>query len=251
MATLSIRDGAMSEITNAEAIKQWSNAPQAFVENFGDEGDFTRRYLLNPVIFALLGDVTDKAILDAGCGQGYLSRLLARKGATVTGIEPAESWYRYAQQKEQAEHLGISYVQEDLSSCTLFSERFDYVIANMVLMDIPDYKTALRNCVAALKKGGGLLISLLHPCFEESGSAWAGKGYVATHGYFGERVVPQSYAPLMHRPLSAYLNAIIQAGCMLQQVIEPKLDEEIARQHHCERYYHVPGYIVMYATKLL
>lgn len=240
----------MPEITNAEAIQQWSNVPQELVENFGDEGDFTRRYLLNPAIFALLGDVTGKTILDAGCGQGYLTRLLARKGAIVTGVEPAEKFYAYAVQKEQAEQLGINYLQEDLSALTTFADNFDYVVANMVLMDIPDYIAALRNCVAALKKGSGLLISLLHPCFEESGSAWAGKGYVEVRDYFRERTVPQLYAPFTHRPLSTYLNAIIQAGCMLQQVIEPQLDEEIARQHQCERYYYVPGYIVIYATKL-
>ena len=74
----------MSEITNAEAISQWSNAPHEVIENFGDEGDFARQYLLNPAIFALLGDVTSKKILDAGCGEGYLCRLLAKKGA----IEP-------------------------------------------------------------------------------------------------------------------------------------------------------------------
>ncbi|HLG63008.1 MAG TPA: class I SAM-dependent methyltransferase [Ktedonosporobacter sp.] len=237
----------MSEITNAEAIKQWSNVPQELAENFGDEGDFTRRYLLNPAIFALLGDVTGKAILDAGCGQGYL----ARKGAIVTGVEPAEKFYAYAAQKEQEERSGINYIQEDLSAFTTLTESFDYVIANMVLMDIPDYVTALRNCVAALKKGGGLLISLLHPCFEESGSAWADKGYVEVRDYFRERTVPQHYAPFVHRPLSTYLNAIIQAGCMLQQVIEPQLDKEIARHHQRERYHYVPGYVVIYATKLL
>ena len=90
----------MAEITNTDAIKAWSRAPQEIVANFGDEGDFTRRYLLNPVIFGLLGDVAGKTILDAGCGQGYLSRLLAKKGAVVTGLEPAEPWYAYAVQRE-------------------------------------------------------------------------------------------------------------------------------------------------------
>ncbi|MBA2394746.1 MAG: methyltransferase domain-containing protein [Ktedonobacteraceae bacterium] len=71
---------------------------------------------MNPVLFSLLGDVTGKTILDAGCGQGYLCRLLARKGAKVTGIEPAESWFNYALQKEHTEPLGIMYQQEDLST---------------------------------------------------------------------------------------------------------------------------------------
>lgn len=33
----------------------------------------------------LLGDLEGRAVLDAGCGQGYLSRMLAARGARVTG----------------------------------------------------------------------------------------------------------------------------------------------------------------------
>jgi 2-polyprenyl-3-methyl-5-hydroxy-6-metoxy-1,4-benzoquinol methylase len=240
----------MAEITNADAIEEWSHMPREIVESFGDEGDFTRKYLLNPVIFDLLGDVTGKTILDAGCGQGYLSRLLARKGAIVTGIEPASLLYDYALQREHAEPLGITYLQEDLSILTPMLNRFDYVIANMVFMDIPDYLLALRNCIASLKSNGELIFSLLHPCFEESGSEWTKKQYVEVRDYFEERVVKQTYGHFVHRPLSAYINSVVQAGCMFQKVIEPRLEDTIARQHQAERYWHVPGYIVIYATKL-
>src|SRR5215471_2322279 len=90
--------------------------PQELIEGFGDEGDMTHQYLLNPAIFALLGDVRGKTILDAGCGQGYLCRLLAKAGANVTGIEPSEAFYTYALHREQIEQLGIHYVQADLST---------------------------------------------------------------------------------------------------------------------------------------
>lgn len=101
----------MSEVTNEATIKAWGNAPLEKAEQFGDEGDTTRQYMLNPALFALLGDVNGQHILDAGCGQGYLCRLLAKRGATMTGIEPAETWYTYAQKREQDEPLGIQYLQ--------------------------------------------------------------------------------------------------------------------------------------------
>jgi 2-polyprenyl-3-methyl-5-hydroxy-6-metoxy-1,4-benzoquinol methylase len=239
----------MQHISNAENIRAISAAPVELVEQFGDEGDNTRKYLLNPALFVLLGDVHGKTMLDAGCGQGYLCRLLARRGARITGIEPAQLWYAYAWQREQQEALGIQYVQDDLSTWTPEPERYDWVIANMVFMDIPDYLPALHNCVAALKPGGGLIFSLLHPCFEESGSAWAGKGYVEIRDYFCERPVAQSYGYYIHRPLSAYLNSVIQAGCAIRQVIEPQMDEETAARLQAERYACVPGYIVIYAVK--
>ena len=239
----------MAEFTNADAIEEWSRLPREIVENFGDEGDFTRKYLLNPVIFDLMGDVTGKTILDAGCGQGYLSRLLARKGAIVTGVEPTFPLYNYALHREQVERLGITYLQEDLSTLSPMPDMFDYVIANMVFMDIPDYLPALRNCISALKSNGGLIFSLLHPCFEEPGSEWSKKHYVEVRHYFEEQVVKQTYGFFVHRPLSFYLNSLVQEGCALQKVIEPRVDETIAQQYQAERYFHIPGYIVIYATK--
>lgn len=244
-----LQEDRLTKLTNTEAIKAWSSASPETVAQFGEEGDFTRRHLLNSVIFDLLGEVEGKSILDAGCGQGYLSRLLAKKGAMVTGIEPAESWYAYAVQREQAEPLGIRYVQEDLSTWTALPNTFDAVIANMVFMDIPDYLPALRACIASLKNGASFIFSLLHPCFEETGSLWKEKGYVEVHDYFQERVVKQGYAHFVHRPLSTYLNSLIQEGCTLKKLVEPQLDQALAQQYHAERYWHVPGYLVIHALK--
>jgi hypothetical protein len=120
----------------------------------------------------------------------------------------------------------------------------------MVLMDIPEYESALTNCITALRPAGKLIFSILHPCFEEPGSAWSGKGYVATHDYFQERAITQTYGYFFHRPLSDYLNSVVRAGCMIQQVLEPQLDPEIAARYSAERYAFVPGYLIVCATKL-
>jgi 2-polyprenyl-3-methyl-5-hydroxy-6-metoxy-1,4-benzoquinol methylase len=239
----------MNDLTNADIINAYSNIPQEVIEGFGDEGDLTRQYLLNPALFALLGDVRSTPILDAGSGQGYLARLLARRGARVTGLEPSDGFYRYAVQRELAEQLGIQYIQADLSTWEPPASTFQTVIANMVLMDIPDYEPALRNCVLALQPMGRLIVSILHPCFEEPGSAWKSQGYVVVRDYFTERAIPQTYGAFIHRTLSTYLNSIIRAGCMIDQVLEPQLAPAITAQHDAERYAAVPGYLVIAATK--
>ncbi len=40
-----------------------------------------------------------RRVLDAGCGNGYFSRMLAGRGAEVTGVEPAESLISFAREK--------------------------------------------------------------------------------------------------------------------------------------------------------
>jgi len=251
-------------ITNQQAIQAWSDAAPAHVDDFDDEGDVPRRLLLNPAIFALLGDPGGKRILDAGCGQGYLARLLARRGAQVAGVESAAGWYAQATAREQAAPLGILYAQEDLSQlrfphATLGdAASFDAVIANMVLMDIPDYEPALHACVAALKPGGSLIYSLSHPCFEEESARWGEQGHVAVNDYLREYAIPQTFASRFHRPLSHYLNATIQAACTLQRFIEPGLTAEQVDQAEMQgqtgawytRNQRVPSYVVVHAIKI-
>ena len=241
----------MTDITNQDIINAWSNALQEDAERHGDEGDFARQHLLNPALFALLGNVEDKSVLDAGCGQGYLCRILARKGAHVIGVEPAEVWYRYSFEREQREPLGITYLQQDLSTFTSHDSTFDIVISNMVFMDIPDYQAAIRNCIASLKQGGTLIFSISHPCFEEDTSEWDKKGYVEVREYLDDYTIQQGYGYRFHRSLSSYLNLVIEAGCVIQRVIEPRLSEAIVQQYGIEhaRNAYVPQFLVVVAIK--
>lgn len=243
----------MNTYTNQDAISVWSSAALAHANDFGEQGDFAREHMLNPAIFAMLGDSYGKRILDAGCGQGYLCRLLAKRGASVVGMEPAEGWLQQAMAREAAAPLGITYIQEDVSSLDLQRHRlgvFDAVIANMVFMDIPNDEPAFHNCVEVLASGGSLIFSLSHPCFEEESARWGEHEYVAVHEYLREYLIPQTFASRIHRPLSHYLNLVARSGCILRQVIEPGLDAEFVQLGpQYARNHHVPNFIVMHATK--
>jgi 2-polyprenyl-3-methyl-5-hydroxy-6-metoxy-1,4-benzoquinol methylase len=82
-------EALMSTLANTDNIQAWSDFQTAMVAANGEEGHAARRYVLNPVLFELFGELAGKAVLDAGCGTGYLARLCAKRGAHVTGIEPA------------------------------------------------------------------------------------------------------------------------------------------------------------------
>ncbi len=237
-------------ISNAEAIAHWATIPQEFIDSFGDEGDVAHQYLLTPTIFALLGDIQGKTILDAGCGQGYLARLLSKRGAQVTGLEPATLLIEYAIKREEAEHSGIRYIQADLSTFAEPTQSFDIIIANMVLMDIPDDEAAIDACFAHLRPSGQFICSLIHPCFEESDSVFQGQGYIAVHEYFREYAIPQRWGYRFHRPLSHYFAALIRRGGLIRAVVEPQLDPAQAKGALSEnRNLHVPAFIVIQAIK--
>lgn len=235
--------------TNESNIKSWSDYSLEEIEKFGDDGDFARQHLLTPTILSLLGDVKGKKILDAGCGTGYLSRKLAKLGAVVTGIEPSEI-VKYDIERETKDKLGITYFQKDLSSTEDMVNDFDIVVSNMVLMDIPDYKSAIHNCVQSLKHGGIFVFSISHPCFEEGGDEWKRKGYVEVREYFREYETTQRFGVATHRPLSSYMNLVINEGCNISEVVEPQLKEaDLGTDRKGDRDIHVPSFIFIKVIK--
>jgi len=58
------------------------------VTNFWDRNkkQIQSDFLCRPYVISLLGNVKKKKILDAGCGEGYISRILSEKKAIVVGI---------------------------------------------------------------------------------------------------------------------------------------------------------------------
>ena len=76
----------MTAPTRTSAYDQYADAYAAYVatrEQDALEGD---PFGILPPLLAQLGDVTGQEVLDAGCGEGYLARILAARGARVTGV---------------------------------------------------------------------------------------------------------------------------------------------------------------------
>jgi len=82
-------------------------------ERAGDRGDFWHRHLILPAVLAALGDVAGLAVFGIGCGNGGLSRLLARRGATVTGVDVAPPLVARAREREVPQPLGVTSLTAD------------------------------------------------------------------------------------------------------------------------------------------
>jgi 2-polyprenyl-3-methyl-5-hydroxy-6-metoxy-1,4-benzoquinol methylase len=71
--------------------KQWNEAAEPWTDFVRKGKDFYREEMNNPALFGLLGNIKGKKILDLACGEGSNTRILARKGATVVGVD---NWRR-------------------------------------------------------------------------------------------------------------------------------------------------------------
>jgi 2-polyprenyl-3-methyl-5-hydroxy-6-metoxy-1,4-benzoquinol methylase len=77
-------DGPLEEIRNC-----WNLLADDWRVQVGADGDSNRRLNSDPVLWEFAGDVRGLAVLDAGCGTGYLSAKLRDRGARVTGVDLA------------------------------------------------------------------------------------------------------------------------------------------------------------------
>ena len=88
----------------------WDEVATDYHKTVGETGDSYHRTNVNPVIFDILGDIKGLSVLDLACGQGYLSRILARKGASVIGVDLSEKMLEIARDSEESEPLGVKYI---------------------------------------------------------------------------------------------------------------------------------------------
>lgn len=237
--------------TNQAAIRRWDGIPREALDAMEPDGDFAKRHLVNPVLLRMLGDVRDRRVLDAGCGHGYFSRMLAERGAEVVGVEPS-NMYGYAVEKETELRQGITYIQADLTEAPELGGPFDAVVCSMVLSAIPDWKPAMRHCVANLKPGGLFAFSVNHPAFENLWHTWQQHGEYRLRRYLEEYELDVKYASDFHRPISSYLNELVNLGCRLREFAEPGLDPDVAERAEAEApgiesYVHLPNFLIVAA----
>jgi len=188
--------------------------------------------LTNPAAAALLdltGPVAGADVLDLACGHGVVARELARRGATVVGLDLSAGLLDRARAREAAAPLGIRYVHGSATDVdALAGERFDVVVCNFGLSDIDDLDGACATVAAGLRPGGRFVFSILHPCFagdEQVSGAWPTDGTYYDEGWWrasGARSTLRREVGANHRTVSTYVNALVAHGLAVDAMVEPR-----------------------------
>jgi ubiquinone/menaquinone biosynthesis C-methylase UbiE len=193
-----------------------------------------------PNVVALAGNVQGQRMCDLACGQGWIARELARRGAHVTGIDLAENMLEIARRHEKHAPLGIEYVQGDAQSALELTDgSFDGCICVMALMNLDDLPQVFQTVHRILKPGGWFVFAITHPCFQTPGAHWItmpeGRAARVVTGYFHERIWTsgsgggvRSRVGEHHRMLSTYLNALVAVGFVFERMVEPAVSSELA-----------------------
>jgi SAM-dependent methyltransferase len=215
--------------------------------------DESRDLCNTPAFFAMLPDVTGQRGLDIGCGEGHNTRLLADRGARMTGLDIASGMVQPARATEIAEPRQIRYVRASASALPFADRSFDFVTAFMSLMDMAEHARAVDEVHRVLEPNGFFQLSMTHPCFQTPMWEWvhdeAGQRRGVVCGdYFRELtgeidewtfgaarrdgLAPREFRiPRFTHTLSGWLNLFLDAGFALQRFCEPTVDEATLAAH--------------------
>lgn len=239
---------------SVEAGRMWNDNADVWTELSRAGYDVCRDLFNTPTFLEILPDINNLEGLDIGCGEGNNTRLLARQGAKMTGIDISERFIEHARAEEERETRWISYRVANAVHLPYPKETFHFATAFMSLMDIPEVERAICEAYRILKPGGFLQFSISHPCFDtpyrkklhdEEGKAYAFEigGYF--HGLNGEveewtfgalsadrrECVKKFKVPRFTRTISEWLTAVLEAGFTLDRFAEPRPSDEVVREH--------------------
>jgi ubiquinone/menaquinone biosynthesis C-methylase UbiE len=216
--------------------------------------DIYRDYLNTPAFLSMLPNVSNLKGLDIGCGEGHNTRLLAKRGAIMTGIDISDVFIEHAQQMELKEPLGIDYRVASALRLPFDKYCFDFVTAFMSMMDIPSLSTVVAEVHRVLKVNGFFQFSITHPVtsspvHKTTKMSPEGKAVMLIADYFQENDVfgpveewifsatpvderakfSRFKVPRFHRTLSTWVNTLVDHGFAIQRMTEPVAsDEQIA-----------------------
>jgi 2-polyprenyl-6-hydroxyphenyl methylase/3-demethylubiquinone-9 3-methyltransferase len=151
------------------------NADPAELAKFSDlahhwwdlESEFRPLHQINPLRLDWingLASLQGKRVLDIGCGGGILADSMARKGASVLGVDLSTKALKVAQLHAlEAATANVEY--REISAEALAAEQpreFDVVTCMEMLEHVPDPASVVQACATLVKPGGWVFFSTIN-----------------------------------------------------------------------------------------
>ena len=233
---------------------QWTEAARDWI----DTDQAVRTGMLDSWMLDALGDVYGQTVIDIGCGEGRFCRLLAERGAIVTGVDLTE---RLIEQARAFGSEGETYIvgdAEDLEGVPDGS--FDAAVSYIVLVDLLDYRRSVREAYRVLRPDGRFVVCNVHPM----------RSAVIDFGGWIKDLDRKLFYPVdnyteegprefnwwgrsfmnMHRTLSSHVSAFLEAGLVLEALHEPVPSEEQLLEHpEFDDELRVPNFVIFALKK--
>jgi len=206
-------------------FEAWETHAQWWQDGHTDGADPEYVEQIVPIVRTALEG--SRVVLDIGAGEGQLARDLTEHGAQVTGLDPSVAQLRTALQRAG----GPTYALGAAAALPFADVAFDGVLACLVFEHITEMEAAMAEIGRVLQPGGRFVLILNHPLMQSPDSGWI-DDYILEEQYWRigpylpvdirEETLDKGVTlPFVHRPTSAYLNAMFANGFVVDGFDEP------------------------------
>ncbi|MEU6583683.1 class I SAM-dependent methyltransferase [Nocardia sp. NPDC046763] len=185
----------------------------------------------------LLGDVTDKRILEIGCGSAPCSRWLASHGAHPVGLDISRAMLDRGLAAMAAGGPRVPLIQAGAEELPFADESFDLACSAFGAVPfVADSARVMREVHRVLKPGGRWVFSVNHPMRWIFPDDPGPEGLRATIPYFDRTPyveLDSNGEPTYvehHRTIGDRVREIVAAGLVLTDIIEPDWPEWLDRE---------------------
>jgi ubiquinone/menaquinone biosynthesis C-methylase UbiE len=201
----------------------------------GDHGSAYHRQLAIPATLDLLRPQPGEEILDVGGGQGVLAPYLVEAGARVTVVD-ASAKLIAAAKRRHGRLRGARFLVGDArrlpAVAGLEPARHDAATLLLCIQDMDPLEDVMRGLDWALRPTARVVLLMTHPAFRQPRhSGWGyDEGRKLTYrrvdAYLEPMAVPMKSlggglpTRSFHRPISAYVNALADAGFVTDAMLE-------------------------------
>jgi len=172
----------------------------------------------------LLGDISNKKLLEIGCGDGRSLKYVSDRGASeLWGLDISPAQIERAREFLRAQGIDAKLLCAPMESeCGLPEQYFDMVYSVYAIGWTTDLNRTFGKISACLKKGGIFIFSWSHP-IHKCVSLSNGR-LLFCNSYFDEAWYTVSLGEqeimLSNRKLSTYINALAANGFAIEQMVE-------------------------------
>lgn len=194
----------------------------AWRENAANWTDVVRKKLIDSRNLAtdeaIVGAVMSchpASVLDLGCGEGWLTRVLSERGITCTGVDAIPSLIDSAKSLGGGDFRVASF--DELSESGL-DVIVDAVVANFSLIGGDAVDAVIRHVPHLLNPRGYLIVQTVHPAFAEVlpyRDGWVEGSWVGCPAGFTKP------APWYFRTIETWIRTIRDSGLQIVEVKEP------------------------------
>ncbi|MFJ9366974.1 class I SAM-dependent methyltransferase [Nocardia sp. NPDC101769] len=185
----------------------------------------------------LLGDITDKRILEIGCGSAPCSRWLASHGAHPVGLDISRAMLDRGVAAMAAGGPRVPLIQAGAEELPFADESFDLACSAFGAVPfVADSARVMREVHRVLKPGGRWVFSVNHPMRWIFPDDPGPEGLRATIPYFDRTPYVEldsdgepTYVE-HHRTIGDRVREIVAAGLVLTDIIEPDWPEWLDRE---------------------